>query len=141
MPEENAFELRVDTGAVTVPIYDSNDGELLGEFKFNPNDMDIVKRYEQVADALNKISVPEDAGNEALFAVSDEMKKQLDFLLNYPVSAGIFAKCNPLTLTANGDFYIENVIEGIGNLIEKTMKVRLDKKMEKVRRATEKYNK
>jgi hypothetical protein len=43
-------------------------------------------------------------------------------------------------LTANGDFYAENVLTGITNLIEKTMDTRLKAKRAKIAKATEKYH-
>ena len=132
------LELTVDTGKTTVPIREK-DGELIGELTFNPNDFDILKRYEKVVEALEHFDVPEDA--DGVFAVSDEIKKQIDFLLNYPTSEGIFAKCNPLTLTENGDFYFENVLDGIASIIEQVTNQRVQKKLEKVRKATVKYHK
>ena len=141
MGQDYNLELKVDTGAVTVPIVDEKDGELIGEFKFNPNDLDIVKRYEKVVEALESINLEEDADGDAILKVSDEIKVQIDYLLNYSVSSEIFAKCNPLTLTTDGDFFVEKVIEGIASLIEKVMDQRLKKKKAKIQKATAKYHK
>lgn len=141
MAQEYNFELRTDTGAVTVPVVDEKDGEVIGKFKFNPNDLDIVRRYGKVVEALGNVTVPEDAGTEDIFKASDEIKKQMDYLLNYNVSSELFAKCNPLTLTANGDFYIENIINGIAGIIEQATDQRLEKKKAKIRKATAKYHK
>lgn len=138
---QEKLELRIDPGTVIVPIIDDKDGTTLGEFKFNPNDPDILKRYETVVEKMESISVPDDAGADEIFAVSDELKAQMDYLLNCKVSDGIFAVCNPLTLTADGDFYIEKVIAGIAALIEQTTDARLEKKKAKIRKATEKYHK
>lgn len=136
---QERMTLSVDTGSVIVDIDDK--GEVIGHFKFNPTDLDIVRRYEKVIASLETITVPEDADADAILAVSDEIKKQMDYLLNYEVSSGIFATCNPLTLTENGDFYCENVIEGIGGLIEKIMDARIEKKTAKIQKATAKYHK
>lgn len=135
------YELKLDAGFITVPIRDVNDGKELGSFKFNPNDLDIVKRYEKASTVLEGIVVPDDAGEEAIFEVSDKIKEQLDFLLNCKVSDDIFAICNPLTLTTDGDFFVEKVIDGIAGLIEQTMDVRLEKKKAKIRKATSAYHK
>lgn len=141
MAQEMKFQLKTDTGAITVPVIDEKDGEVIGKFKFNPNDLDIVRRYEKVAESLGNMSVPKNAGTDELFAVSDEIRKQVDYLLNYNVSAELFAKCNPLTLTANGDFYIENVLEGIASIIEQATNQRIEKKKAKISKATAKYHK
>lgn len=139
MEKTNKLVLEVDTGAVEVEVRDK--GETIGTFKFNPNDMDIVKRYEHVMEALQKLEIPEDGGEEVIFAVSDEIKKQIDYLLNYKVSDSIFSKCNPLTLTTAGDFYCEDVLEKIANIIERVTEQRIKKKKTKIKRATEKYSK
>lgn len=135
---QETIKLSIDTGSIVVNIDDK--GEIIGSFKFNPNDPDIVKRYEKVISALESITVPEDADANSIFLVSDELKKQIDYLLNYNVSDEIFAKCNPLTLTASGDFYVENVISGVASLIESFMNQRLEKKKAKIRKATAKYH-
>lgn len=138
MPNE-IMKLSVDTGSVLVDIDDK--GEIIGRFKFNPNDLDIVRRYEKAAEALETISVPDDASAEELLKVSDEIKVQIDYLLNYNVSDEIFKKCNPFTLTTDGDFYAEKVIEGIAGLIEQVTNQRLEKKKAKIQKATSKYHK
>lgn len=137
--DQKKLKLSVDTGSVVVEIDDK--GEVIGQFKFNPADLDIVRRYEKAIEALEAVTVPEDADADTFLAVSDEIKKQMDYLLNYKVSADIFATCNPLTMTESGDFYCENVIEGIGGLIEKIMDSRIKKKTAKIRKATAKYHK
>lgn len=139
MEQTKKLVLEVDTGAVEVEIRDK--GETIGTFKFNPNDVDIVKRYEHVMEALQKLEIPESGGEEVIFAVSDEIKKQMDYLLNYKVSDSIFCKCNPLTLTTAGDFYCEDVLEKIANIIEKVTEQRINKKKTKIKRATAKYSK
>lgn len=143
MAQEKRLELVIkDSGFVTVPIIDG-DGSKLGSFKFNPNDFDILKRYEHVVSELENLEIPENDGQEAeaLFAVSDKVKELLDYLLNFKVSQDIFAICNPFSLTGDGDFFVERIIEGIGGLIESTMNQRLAKKQAKIRKATEKYHK
>lgn len=137
MPNEN-YEIRVSTGKISVPIIDS-DGETVGKITFNPLDVDILKRYEKVIDALNVITIPNGEDVNSIFDVTDELKRQVDFLLGYPVSDEIFAKCNPLTLTESGDFYIETVLSGIGDLLEQITKQRIERKKAKIRKAAAPY--
>lgn len=137
--EKEKMTLSVDTGSVLIDLEDN--GEVIGQFRFNPNDIDIVKRYEKVIGDLENITVSENPDSDEIFRLSDEIKKQFDYLLNYNVSSGIFAKCNPFTLTADGDFYFEKVMDGIAGLIEKTMDQRLAKKKAKISKATAKYHK
>ena len=93
--KQEVMTLSVDTGSVLVDIEDK--GEAIGRFRFNPADIDIVKRYKNVVDALNSIKLSDDPTEEEIFSVTDEIKKQFDYLLNYNVSDEIFKKANPLT--------------------------------------------
>lgn len=134
---QGKIKLSVDTGSILIEIDDK--GEPIGSFKFNPNDLDIVKRYEKVVESFESMSVPENADINDIFNVSDEIKKSFDYLLNYNVSEEIFKKCNPLTITQSGDFYCENVLAGIANLIECQTEQRIAKKKAKINKATAKY--
>lgn len=131
--------LSVDTGSVLINIEDK--GDIIGQFRFNPADIDIAKRYKKVIDSMNKIEISENSSDEEIFKATDEIKNQFDYLLNYNVSGEIFKKANPLTPTANGDFYCENVLDGIREIIEKTTEERLEKKVAKINKATKKYHK
>lgn len=133
------MNLSVDTGSILINVDDK--GEIIGQFRFNPTDVDILRRYETVVDDLNAITVTDGAGADEMLRISDEIKKQFDYLLNYNVSDGIFAKCNPFSMTASGDFYFENVLDGIAKLIEQTTNQRIEKKRKKIQKATAKYKK
>lgn len=132
------MKLTVETGAVTVEVEDEH-GRVMGSFDFNPADSNIFKRYGAVVDFFNGV-VLEDGGTEEeqierMNKLADDIGGQFDYLLNGNVASGIFAKCGPLTVTKNGDFFFEQVLEGIGGLIERTTKQRLEKKLAKARRA------
>lgn len=137
--QQEVMTLSIDTGSVLINIDDK--GEIVGSFKFNPSDLDIAKRYEKVVSALDAITLSDNPDPDDVFAISDELKRQIDYLLNYNVSSEIFAKCNPLTLTEDGDFFVEKVIDGIAGLIEKMMDQRIQKKKAKIKKATAKYHK
>lgn len=137
--QQEVMTLSVDTGSILVNIDDK--GETIGQFRFNPGDLDIVKRYKKVVDSMNAISLSEEPTDEEIFAATDMIKQQFDYLLNYNVSDEIFKKANPLTPVKNGDFYCENVLEGISSIIEKTTEERLEKKKTKIQKATSKYHK
>lgn len=139
MAEQKMLKLSVDTGSVLIEVEDR--GEKIGEFRFNPADIDIVRRYEKVADFLDRSQISETAGSEEVLEFADKLKEQFDYLLNYKVSDALFAKCNPLTPLANGDFYCEHVLEGIAGMIEKETGQRLAKKKAKIQKATAKYHK
>lgn len=135
---QEAMTLHVDTGSQLFNIDDK--GEIIGQFRFNPADPNIARRYEQVIEKLNAITISDNAPQEEMFAATDEIQKQLDYLLNYKVSDQIFAKANPLTPLESGEFYFENVVNAIAKIIETVTDKRL-KKLEKVQKATAKYHK
>ena len=140
----DTMKLRVETGAVTVDVEDER-GERLGSFDFNPADSNILKRYGAVVDFFNAITFDETQDEEQqlqqMNRLADDIAGQFDYLLGYSVSEGIFGRCGPLTVTKSGDFFFEQVLTGVGQLIEQVTKKRLDKKLAKVRKATAKYTK
>ena len=73
------------------------------------------------------------------------MYEQIDFLFNAEVSKDIFAITSPYSVLANGEFFIESVLDAISNLIEaetgkryKKMQVKVNDKISKY---TKKYHK
>ena len=136
--------LRVETGALTVEVEDER-GAVIGAFDFNPADSNILKRYGAVVDFFNGVAFDEELPQEAQIAamnkLADDIAGQFDYLLGQGVSAGLFDKCGPLTVTKNGDFFFEQALEGVGAIIESVTKKRLDKKLAKIKKATEKYEK
>lgn len=135
-----AEQIRIDTGSVDYEVIDKN-GNVIGEFEFVPTDVGILNRYEKVIDFFNSKKFSDSIKENELIEFSNEIKEQFDYLFNYPVSDGLFAKCDPLTVTANGDFFFEAAIDAIAKVIESTMKKRVDKKLAMVKKVTEKYHK
>lgn len=138
------MKLTVATGAVTIDVIDER-GKKIGEFDFNPTDSNIFRRYGAVVDFFNSIKLPEGLTEEQMLdevnKLADEILQQINYLLGYQAADGIFCNCGPLTVTPSGDFFYESVLDGIGGLIEKTTKKRMDKKLARIRKATEKYTK
>lgn len=136
------MKLTIDTGVLTIALEDTS-GESLGEFKFNPSDTDILKRYKKVTEWFENVDFS-DAGTDdekidAVIELSEGIKKQFDYLLGYNASETVFARCGALTLVGDGDMYFEKVLEGIAGVVEKTMKQRVAKKKAKIRKYTGKY--
>lgn len=135
------LKLKVDTGSVLVPV-ENERGEQIGEFYFNPLDSNMAKRYDDVIEFFNTFKVDESKDSfEEIKRLSEEVEKQFDYLFGYNVSEGIFGKCGVFTLLADGFFYYENVIEGIGNLIEQVGEQRVKKLKKRAREAASKYHK
>ena len=135
----------LDDGSISIVIR-NKDKQEIGAFSFWPTDTGILERYDKVVEALSAIKMPENAddvenGAAAVVEADNLIRKQFNYLLNGNVSEGIFAKCAPLTLTGNGDFYFENVMSGIAGLIEQHMGKRVKDKLAKIKAATAKYGK
>lgn len=137
---QKTIDLTVDTGALMVNLRD-NTGEVIGQFRFNPTDLDILQRANVFIEKMNSIAVPSAEDYEALQEVTSQVKELFDYLLNYKVSDQIFAKCNPFSPNTEGDFYCEVVMDGIAKIIEDTMGKRIEKKRVKIQKAVAKYHK
>ncbi len=137
---KNALQLKVNTGKIVVPIVDT-DGECLGKMAFIPTDMDILNRYGQVVEFFNNVKFSENPSDKEIMEFSENVRSQFDKLFGYQVSESLFQKCGPLTVISNGDFFFENVLEGIVGIIEQITNERIEKKMAKVRKATARYHK
>ncbi len=133
-----SMKLQVQTGNISVDVEDER-GEVIGRFQFNPADSNILKRYAGVADFFSRMSLdgdlPEEERLRQMDKLADDIAGQFDYLLGPGVAEGVFAQCGPLTVTKNGDFFFEQVLEGVGTLIESVTKKRLDKKMAKIKKA------
>lgn len=138
------MKLTVDTGAITIELVDEK-GREIGTFDFNPSDSNIIRRYKEVVEHFGEISQSiRDAGGlgeEEVGRISEEIAQQIDYLLGYNVSEQVFCRLGALTITGNGDLYFERVLDGIADVIEKITSQRVEKKLARVRKATEKYSK
>ena len=132
--------IKVSTGAKTYGLVDA-DGEEIGSFKFNPSDLDIGRRYEQVQDWLMSVHFEgEDPTKEEVYAFTDDLCERFDFLMGYHVSETLFKVCNPLTPTENGDTYVEVLMDAIADVIIKETETRVEKKAKRIKKATAKYH-
>ena len=50
-----------------------------------------------------------------------------------------FEVTHPLSMTNDGDFYFEKVVDVLGNLVEDITNERIEKKMKKIEKVTGKY--
>ena len=133
-----AYELRVNTGMIKVPVLDE-DGEELGFIRFNPTDADIIKRYREVGEYFRSLSESDNDDADSLIAISDGVKEKLDYLFNSNVSDTLFLKCSPLTPMEDGSIYLFVVMDAIEGLMGQVMDDRMAK-LKKVEEATKEYN-
>lgn len=118
----------------------NSDGQVTGGFYWNPSDLDIVKRCEKVMDFFKHMEPPE-ASNEtdALFALSDTIKEQFDYLIAPGASDTLFKHANPLTPREDDSLYAEYVLEQIVAFIEAELDVRMRRTTSKIEQYTKDY--
>ena len=133
----------VDRSLEQYTIEDKN-GTVLGKFEMNPADMELVKRYEHVAEAVSHIADNVDESKDIVDIVKEmeeKLNKQIDYLFNSNVSQSFFSITSPFTVLANGEFFVENVLNAIGKLIETETGKRFEKVQTKIGKYTSKYHK
>lgn len=133
--------LDVDTGYETVQIRD--DGEVIGEFKFNPADSNIAMRFDSVAKHFEGIHFDDDLSDaekaEQLTKVCGEIKEQFNYLFGGNVADGIFQNCGPLSMTSTGEAYFAYILDKIADLINCVCDERNKQKLERVQEAVGEY--
>lgn len=136
-------EVIVDSGLCTYDIKDK-EGRLLGQFTFNPSDTDIVKRHEKVVSAFEKIEIPDMNGNnlaKGLEKIDSFIYEQINYLLDSKEAAEtFFSIMGPLSPLASGQFFIESVLDAIGQAIQMETGERVKKISGKIRKHTSKYH-
>lgn len=117
-----------------------SDGGILFTLRFNP-DLDIARRYEKTVDFLNNMFEGQDEKDvDAFFAKSDELKEQLNEMFGSDISTPIFSVMNPFTPLENGKFYVEEIIEKLGQIVESELDVRVKKVQSRQSKYTAKYH-
>lgn len=136
-------EVIVDSGLCTYDIKDK-EGRLLGQFTFNPSDTDIVKRHEKVVSSFEKMEIPDMNGNnlaKGLEKVDSFIYEQINYLLDSKDAAeSFFSIMGPLSPLASGQFFVESVLDAIGQAIQMETGERVKKISGKIRKHTSKYH-
>lgn len=133
----------VDRGLEEYTIEDKN-GTVLGKFEMNPADVELVKRYEHVAEAVSHIADDVDESKDIVDIVKEmeeKLNNQIDYLFNSNVSQIFFSITSPFTVLPNGEFFVENVLNAIGSLIKAETGKRFKKVQTKIGKYTSKYHK
>lgn len=138
MAANKTTELRivVDDGYVHVPMYNLG-GDKIGEFSFQPTDVDIVNRFNESMEKFDEVISPikefaEKAGEDAdpmdaLNEARDRLFKACDYIFNAETGKSLFGRMHPFSLV-DGKFYCEEVFDKLGQFIaaqfgEQTKKV------------------
>lgn len=137
--------IKINDGYKTYDIVNQDD-KLLGQFSFNPSDTNIIKRHAEVVEALEKleldISAKEDEKGlyEALKKVEAVVYEKINYLLDADVADKFFSIMGPFSPLASGQFFIETVLDAIGQAISAETGERVKKINSKIKKHTSKYH-
>jgi len=120
--------ITIDDGSIDIPIMNQH-GEQIGMFRFNPADINIVNRYNEVADQFGEVVKPlidanispdgegeDDESVQLLNEAGNKMADLMDYVLNGNSREAFFSKTHIFT-PVGGMFYCEKVYEAIGAFI------------------------
>ncbi len=104
-----AVKLNVDIGLQKFAIGD------LGEIEFQPNDPEIIVRFEEVQKNIKeKLNENEKSPTaEDIKEAISYIKEQMNYLFQYDVSSVIFKKSSPLAVGNNGCYVLYNIFEAL----------------------------
>lgn len=133
--------IKINDGVKTYDIA-NQDGKVLGSFSFNPSDTGIVRRHTKVVERLEKLEIP-DHGDD-LVKTFEEVEKviceEINFLLNADVAENFFSIMGPLSPLESGQYFVESVVDAIGQAIQAETGARVKKINSKISKHTRKYN-
>lgn len=140
-----ANKIVINDGYKTYDI-ENQDGKLLGQFSFNPSDTNIIHRHAEVVEALEKLELDisakkdETSLDEAFKAVEAVVYEKINYLLNADVAENFFSIMGPFSPLASGQYFIESVIDAIGQAISAETGARVKKINSKIQKHTSKYH-
>lgn len=137
--------IKINDGYKTYDIV-NQDNKLLGSFSFNPSDTNIIHRHAEVVEALEKLELDisakkdETSLDEAFKAVEAVVYEKINYLLNADVAENFFSIMGPFSPLASGQYFIESVIDAIGQAISAETGARVKKINSKIQKHTSKYH-
>ena len=138
-------QIKVADGAKTYDLV-NQDGKLLGQLTFNPSDTNILERHAEVMKQLNKLkedfgkTVRKTSVNEDIAEIDRIVYEKIDYLLNADVSKTLFSIMGPFSPLANGQFFVENVMDAIAKVIQADTEKQSKKISNKIKKHTAKYH-
>lgn len=121
----NNMVIQIDDGVKKVPIQNKQ-GEEVGVFYFNPTDIGIIDRFNELQDTFPAITEPlqkleegaEDVKvDEAYKEATKRLYEACDKLFNGNFSEAFFGKTNPFS-PVDGEFYCEKALNAVGKFVE-----------------------
>jgi len=145
---KQGMNIIVDEGSVKVPICNKF-GDEIGVLYFNPTDIGMIGRFNEVMADFDKIVEPlesvnierdgtVDESNEVEFSAMNLAQSRLyeacDYIFGGNMSEAFFGKVHPFS-PVNGRFYCENALEAVGDFISE----QFERETNKISSRTSKY--
>lgn len=140
--EMAAKQIQTNVKAAEYEFLDA-DGNILFKIRFNP-DLDIARRYNKTVDFLNKMFANignDEKSADVFFDKCDELREELNELFNCDIATPIFSVMNPFTPLESGKFYIEEIMEKLGDIVEAEFDTRVKRVQSRQNKYTAKYHK
>ncbi len=137
--------IKINDGNKTYDIV-NQDNKLLGQFSFNPSDTNIIHRHAEVVEALEKLEMDisakaeEKSLDEAFKEIEQIVYEKINYLLDADVAEKFFSIMGPFSPLASGQFFIETVLDAIGQAISAETGARVKKINSKIQKHTAKYH-
>lgn len=125
--------IKISVGKKLYEVVDEH-GELIAKFEFLPTDIKLMERCDKLIDRLNEMKEEDEFG---FLDFNERIKGEFDVLLGEGTSEGLFMTYDPLTVTADGSFFFEKIMDNIGLIVEKEMQSRMKKKKADIKKRAE----
>ena len=138
-------KITINTGFKTYDLVNEKD-ELLGQISFNPSDVNITQRYKKVVEDLEKMDVGEKTSNKAEDLIESIRKadeiiyEKINYLTNADIAETLFSIMGPFSLMPTGQYFVEYIMEVIGNIITQETGARVKKMNKRIQKHTSKYH-
>ena len=138
-------QIIIDDGLKTYELV-NKDKKVLGEISFNPSDMNITQRYKKVVEELENMDVHTKHGDEtndtieAIDLTDPFVYEKIDYLVNAPVAETLFSVMGPFSPMPSGQYFVEYIMEVIGNIITQETGARVKKMNKHIQKHTSKYH-
>lgn len=135
----------INTGFKTYDLVNEK-GKLLGQISFNPSDVNITQRYKKVVEDLEKIDVEINKGDEtedlieSIRKVDEIIYEKIDYLTNANIAETLFSIVGPFSPMPTGQYFVEYIMEVIGNIITQETGERVKKMSKRIQKHTKKYH-
>ena len=138
-------KITINTGFKTYDLVNEKD-ELLGQISFNPSDVNITQRYKKVVEDLEKMDVGEKTSNKAEDLIESIRKadeiiyEKINYLTNADIAETLFSIMGPFSPMPTGQYFVEYIMEVIGNIITQETGARVKKMNKRIQKHTSKYH-